>query len=349
MNKLEKAIKCLASYIRIRLKDCFEKKPVFETENSIVLLNTEIGSDNLGDCVIMRHCREELKKIFPSYDFHEVASHLPASQEDMNMLMKAKAVIVCGTNFLSARMELKSVWKYTDGMRYIPNLVLMGVGAGGYGEFSPYTKVFLRHLLRNSFPHSVRDEYTLKQLNSIGIYNVLNTNCVTLWGGVSHLCDSIPQIKSDSVIFTVTGYYNDIQHDAMLIKILRRNYKTLYFWPQGATDLDYLKANFDLKNVVILERTLEAYESCLKAEKVDYVGSRLHGGIHAIYHKRRTIILSVDNRAREIGRDTNVPVLEMASINESLEEKIRATWKTEIHVNERVIEQWEQMLIKAIK
>lgn len=345
MNKLGKIVKSATSYIRVVIKDFFRQNLPSYSENYVVVLNTEIGSNNLGDCVIMKHCRKALEELFPSCEFYEVASHLPASSKDIDKMMKAKAVIVCGTNFLSSRMELTSVWKFIDEMQYIPNLILMGVGVSGYAKFSPYTKFYLKHLLKNDFVHSVRDEYSLKKLNSIGICNVLNTNCVTLWS-IEQLCKFIPETKSENVVFTITGYYHDILHDTVLIDILKRNYKTLYFWPQGDTDLNYLQANFDVKDIVILERTIEAYEECLKQPDIDYVGSRLHGGIHAIYHKKRTIILSVDNRAREIGKDTNVPVLEMESIESELENKIRGTWKTEIHVNNEVINQWKCELKK---
>ena len=125
-----------------------------------------------------------------------------------------------------------------------------------------------------------------------------------------------------------------------MIEILKRNYKKIYFWPQGDIDLDYLEANFDTKGISILDRNMEAYESCLKSEIVDYVGTRLHGGIHALYHKRRTIIISVDNRAKEISRDVNLPVLEMKDIKALLENKIQSKWKTDLHIDKTNIEKW---------
>ena len=177
-------IRSVRKYVRLWIKDFFYKVEPPITDNTIVLLNTEIGSDNLGDSIIMKHCKENLKFILSKYIFYEVASHMTVKQYEMKRLMKAKAVIVCGTNFLSTRMEQHSVWKYEEEMRFIPNVILMGVGIGQYGTFSPYTKLFLRDLLKNKFIHSVRDEYTLNKLKTIGIQNVINTSCVTLWGGV---------------------------------------------------------------------------------------------------------------------------------------------------------------------
>lgn len=33
---------------------------------------------------------------------------------------------------------------------------------------------------------------------------------------------------------------------------------------------------------------------------MDFVGTRLHGGIRAMQHKQRAIIIEIDNRAKEI-------------------------------------------------
>ena len=62
-------------------------------------------------------------------------------------------------------------------------------------------------------------------------------------------------------------------------------------------------------NVIIIPRDLEAYERRLIQGNVDYVGTRLHAGIFALNHKVRSIIVAVDNRAIEIAKDTNLPIV----------------------------------------
>jgi hypothetical protein len=52
------------------------------------------------------------------------------------------------------------------------------------------------------------------------------------------------------------------------------------------------------------------YSALLDSEPVDVVGSRLHGGIRALQRGRRAQIMAIDNRAREIARDTGLSVLE---------------------------------------
>jgi polysaccharide pyruvyl transferase WcaK-like protein len=39
----------------------------------------------------------------------------------------------------------------------------------------------------------------------------------------------------------------------------------------------------------------------------DYVGTRLHAGVLCLEHRVRTLIVSIDNRAREIAADTGLP------------------------------------------
>ena len=54
----------------------------------------------------------------------------------------------------------------------------------------------------------------------------------------------------------------------------------------------------------------------LEAGDLDYVGLRLHGGIRAMQCGRRAIILEVDNRAREMGKDFALPTVERGALEE---------------------------------
>ena len=49
-------------------------------------------------------------------------------------------------------------------------------------------------------------------------------------------------------------------------------------------------------------------------KELDYVGTRLHAGVRAMQKGRRSIILSIDNRAREMGKDYNLNVIERNDI-----------------------------------
>ena len=47
--------------------------------------------------------------------------------------------------------------------------------------------------------HSVRDSYTKKMLNSIGINNVVNTSCPTVWNITPDHLATIPDTKAKYV------------------------------------------------------------------------------------------------------------------------------------------------------
>jgi hypothetical protein len=75
-----------------------------------------------------------------------------------------------------------------------------------------------------------------------------------------------------------------------------------------AEDFAYLRSFGD--DIVIIEPSLRAYDDLLTSpQDLDYVGNRLHGGIRALQHGRRTIIVEIDNRAQEMGRDFQLPTV----------------------------------------
>ena len=51
------------------------------------------------------------------------------------------------------------------------------------------------------------------------------------------------------------------------------------------------------------------YDRILVEQDVDFIGARLHGGIRALQHGRRALVIPVDNRATEIGKSTALPVI----------------------------------------
>ena len=70
--------------------------------------------------------------------------------------------------------------------------------------------------------------------------------------------------------------------------------------------------DIDRRNRVVKaeDGTEAAYDRLLReAPSLDYVGNRLHGGIRALQHGRRAIIVEIDNRAQEMGRDFNLPTV----------------------------------------
>ena len=81
--------------------------------------------------------------------------------------------------------------------------------------------------------------------------------------------------------------------------------------------------------IEIINPHLSDYDNFLKKHEVDFIGTRLHGGIRALQHKRRSIIIGIDNRATELNRDFNLPVVNQENIS-NLSKIINSNFKTEI-------------------
>ena len=115
-------------------------------------------------------------------------------------------------------------------------------------------------------------------------------------------------------------------------------YEKVYVWIQTTEDEPYvstMRGQEKLTRICSLDR----YDELLKSGGVDYVGTRLHGGIYALQHGIRTIIISIDQRAEGIHEANHIPVLKRENI-EGLEEMIRQPFKTEIVVDREKISEF---------
>ena len=110
------------------------------------------------------------------------------------------------------------------------------------------------------------------------------------------------------------------------------------FWPQGRDDFDYERdLGFD---GVILERSLTALDAFLgSCKSIDYVGTRLHGGIRCLKAGARCLILTIDNRARSISHDTGLPTAARGD-HRALERWIEGAPAPNLLLPERAINMW---------
>ena len=96
----------------------------------------------------------------------------------MNLVRQKQLLFVSGTNLLSSNLESRFQWKIHDGQKsFLKNkVVLLGCGWWQYQEgITPYTRKIYKSILHNgNLLHSVRDQYTLNKLKSIGIENIVN-------------------------------------------------------------------------------------------------------------------------------------------------------------------------------
>ena len=314
----------------------------------ITILDTSIASENIGDFIIMDSVNRELKKIFSLDMLFYSLTHDKISKATYRLNKISDYTFIGGTNLLSSNMNSYNQWKinFIDSL-FLKDTILMGVGWWQYQKKpNLYTQYLLKKVLHSRIMHSVRDSHTEQMLRSIGINNVINTGCMTMWDLTKEHCHKIPVIKSDNVIFTLTDYNQDVINDQILIDTLIKNYVNVYFWPQGSGDLAYIRSLNNIENISILGGNLFAYDQLLEDTTIslDFIGTRLHAGIRALQKKRRTIILGIDNRAKEKARDFNLKVINREDIA-TLEDTLISDFSTEICINEENITRWKNQFL----
>ncbi len=196
----------------------------------ITKISPFISTANVGDYIIHDYCEKIFTEIFGDYFGISIPSREKISRTGAQAILSSDYTFVCGTNLLSSDMlryrqwevDLKSPLKIASSnipkknlykLRLIKSnmsrfrVILLGVGWWNYQDMPTfYTKKVLSGLLDSTYLHSVRDSYTEKKLKQIGIDNVINTSCPTMWRLTEEFCSHIPCKKQDTVVTTITDY-----------------------------------------------------------------------------------------------------------------------------------------------
>ena len=89
----------------------------------------------------------------------------------------------------------------------------------------------------------------------------------------------------------------------------------------------------------------DAYDEFLTNNDTDYVGTRLHGGIYAMRHGRRAIIISIDERAREINKSNHLNCIDFNNLVE-LPGYINSEFETSVKMDSAAISRWKNQFQK---
>lgn len=312
----------------------------------ICLLDTGIGSRNMGDHIIVDSIRRHLRRAFPQAIFVTVPTHEYLGTESLKLLDSSDVRLVCGTNLLASHMDEYKQWKI-GGTEFaaLRDVTLMGCGWWQYQEApNAYTELLLGTILSDERVHSVRDSYTAAKLTAMGGKKVLNTTCPTLWSLTPEHVAQIPDRLGRDVVTTLTDYKADPEVDRFMLDHLAARYRHVYVWIQGTGDFSYLKrlcANAPIASLRVVPATLEAYDMLLASGlDLDYIGTRLHAGVRALQHGRRSLILAVDNRAREISADTQLPCIFREHAREQLEAAVTTASARAIRLPVQAIQSW---------
>ena len=324
---------------------------------SAIVFDTAIGTSNLGDEIIL-HCLEDQLSFFLDncfiMRFGTHVKNLPKARylfgsQKLQFAYEADFKLIMGTNLLSRDIkQTQGQWPIgkLDCWLY-DNCIMAGVGTTlSEGTITNYSKKVYQQILRQDFYHSVRDEESKRLLEEIG-FKAVNTGCPTLWKMTPDFCKQIPVHKSNRVIFSLSGYkvQQNRERDLDLIRILRENYDELIFWAQTSRDEPYLDTFENVSDIPRIH-SLKKYEDILSAGNIDYVGTRLHGGVYAMQHKVRSIIISIDHRARGFHETNNLCICERDDIPEKLADMINGEIITDIHLRQEDIDFWKAQFNK---
>lgn len=312
--------------------------------NPPVLLDTGLKSDNAGDDIIMYFALKQLSSLFDIQSAPRIPTHgriVSCSKKYSNY-----GKIVCGTNILSTREEIhgrlalpKNVSLYED------SLILLAVGLADLGESKKIDLItgrLYQYILNTKYMHSVRDSNTKQHLHEIGIDNVLNTGCVTMWDLTQEHCVTIPKKKAQNVLTTITDYDQDIENDRYMLKTLTAAYDNVYLWLQGKGDETYFRT-LNVSGVSLIRGGFNGLREFVDNQSsIDYFGTRLHCGIYCLNKRIRSMIVSIDNRAADIARDTNIPTVIRENLRAEMHDLIENERDTNIKIPLEAIKSWKE-------
>jgi len=303
--------------------------------------NAGSESPNLGDLIINEAIIREIYSIFPRANLLRLSTHEPLLRQHIKELRDCSLVFVGGSNLLCSNMYRNKLWKISlaEAMQ-IRKVILFGVGWWQYEKMpNLYTRLLLKIILAGGFVHSLRDNYTKERLSKLGFKNVINTGCPTMWPLARINFEEIPKKKADNALLMLTDYNQAPEVDKAIAKLLLKNYNKVFFWPQGRNDKSYLSI-LDLP-LIVLDHSLQALNEILSSDiSIDYVGTRLHGGIKCLIARKRSLILNIDNRAKEIARDSGLMTIERGNI-EFVDHWINSSSNLRIKIDINSIEKWK--------
>lgn len=315
-----------------------------------LLLDPSIGTSNVGDAIIAECVERELAFILNNRFVFHLPTHLPAFHSyavwrnslAVQNYASCDEKFIGGSNLLAKNMLTHypqwnvNLWN----CKPLENAVCVGVGAGASERTNTYTARLYRKILSHTLYHSVRDSRTKYYVENVLGLKAINTGCVTMWALTPEFCAQIPTKKADRVVFTLTAGSQHKAHDQSLLALLQRSYEQVYFWIQGDRDEAYFRSFPNTGGIEVIPPHKEAYEKVLLQDNIEYVGTRLHGGIYALRHKKRAVILAIDERAQSISADTGLITVEQGN-TDALAARINSEFETKLHIPTEEILRWK--------
>ncbi len=303
---------------------------------------------NLGDLIIHDAIAAEFDFLLSKSNVERFSTQIPLPWKGVWKSRTADLALICGTNLLASKIDQYTPWKLSKlKSRLIKPACLIGVGWWSDQEApNPETVAFYKRVLSPKWVHSVRDQMTADRLQQMGFTNVENTSCPTLWALHGITADSLPKPKKQTVLTMLSVWRKKPELDKQLLALLSNEYQSVVVWPQGHKDKEYLTAI--APELECLEYSMDSLETFIQQNpEADYLGLRLHGGIRCMQRGLRSLIIEVDNRAREIAKDTGLPTVERENF-ELMKRWISEGIDFEIKTNRMAIDRIKNQFIPLI-
>ena len=317
---------------------------------NIVLFDTSYGSLNLGDFIIEEAVTREMSYLLKDVFCVRYPTHTPISFNIQSLLpvlstrtcRSADYKFICGTNIVkNTLLRFARDWSINQVNACLyKGAVLLGCGRElNKKHVDVYTKTLYRKVFSKEFVHSVRDQRTAGLMDELG-FKVEVTGCPTTWSLSNELVDRIyAKSRPDKALVTITDYAKNPAQDAALVKMLLKQYSSVMFWPQGSRDYDYMKSLGLLDKLELVPANFSAYEQVM-SQDFDYVGTRLNGGVFALRHGHRTVILSADNSASDMAAFNGLPVVPRSALSD-IEQVLDGSVKPELYIPRNAIDEWK--------
>ncbi len=326
-----------ANLIKAGIKDYYVIKERDIGYKTVGVLDTSVSDNNHGNQIIMESVHQHLRGCINNAFIIDYPCWDDFGQNMLDSASNCNYFITGGTNLISGQFEKeKYIGINENNIELFENkIILLGAGlTHETEEISEYSKDIYRKILKKNAYHSVRNSLTQKVLNDIGIQRVINTGCPTIWSLSEQKCQNIPQEKSENVLIMVSTWNH--QKEKTISSLIREYYNKVFLWVQQPQD--YFFAKLYYPDIEVIGTNLWELDAFLSKSDVDYVGSRLHGGIRCMQFGHRSIIIPVDHRAKQMGIDFNLPV---ADSYEKLESMISKPFKTSVILRSELIKQWK--------
>lgn len=286
-------------------------------------ITPEPGTINQGDIIISRALCDILSI---DESWIRISMHQYHPRYISGLFHEAEAAFLMGTNCLPAAWYLP--WKIQIKLFSLQTLYalpsyrhkLVSVGCGltspalnRYGLRSiSISSLFVKTFFSPEFIHSTRDSDSESFLTRHGL-KAINTGCPTMWNLPNTLscADDI-----ETIVVSVTDYRINFDRDAKwLIPVLQMN-KRLALFVQGPEDLAYftnLLAYFERRYSVAKPAfdaiySLTCLQEFLSGNSVVHVGTRLHLSAYFWNNSRKSLLVSIDNRASSISKNGKFPI-----------------------------------------